>query len=70
MRYEHIELDISTAAVSALRMALGLRPWALETPPVRAELDNFINELEARLQRRDADPHSPKNVKDNSDLIG
>lgn len=67
MRYERLEIDISTPALHALREALGHRAWAMETEHVRIELDNFINELEARLQRRDADPKCPLN--DNMDLV-
>jgi hypothetical protein len=62
MRYEHIELDISTAACAVILNALeehtpdnGL---AKET---EIELANLKNELRARLQRRDVDVHCPKN---------
>ena len=53
MRYEHIELDISTAACAAVYDALRGVPTLLQ--PVESELDNLRNELRARLQRRDVD---------------
>lgn len=61
MRYEHIELDISTAACSALFEALTTCPKS-ESELVRNELGNLVSELRARLQRRDVDPHCPKNA--------
>lgn len=63
MRYEHIELDISTAACSALLDRLIHSPKAADEF-VRNEVENFVNELRARLQRRDVDPHCPKNAPD------
>lgn len=57
MRYEHIELDISTAACAALREALTHTPRTEISDIVAAELMNLDNELRARLQRRDVDPH-------------
>jgi hypothetical protein len=60
MRYEHIELDISTAACSELLGMLSEHELAIRRLPQPAcdELVNFENELRARLQRRDADPHA------------
>ena len=62
MRYEHIVLDLSTAACATLHEIL--KPQAVlcsavfgQFPsPVAQELMNLFNELEARLQRRDQDP--------------
>lgn len=72
MRYEHIELDISTVAcaalmegLSAMRAARGA--WGYhENAIANAELTNLANELRARLQHTDPDLHCPKN--DNTDL--
>lgn len=63
MRYEHLTLDMSTAALAELRLLLA--PWAasywrIEGDSHRAvehELLNFFNEIEARLQRTDQDPN-------------
>lgn len=62
MRYEHIELDLSTEACDALHTLL-LKDKAQGTysPVAEAELLNLANNLRARLQRRDVDPHCPKN---------
>jgi len=61
MRYEHLTLDLSTAALANLRVILA--PHAavylrggVEPSPVAAELLNLFNEVEARLQRHDQDP--------------
>lgn len=53
MRYEHIVLDLSTAACAAVYDALRSLPTVAQ--PVEIELDNLRNELRARLQRRDVD---------------
>jgi hypothetical protein len=66
VRYEHIELDISTVACAELQTMLERyrkAPWGYsENAIANAELHNLHNELLARLQRRDADPHCPKNA--------
>jgi hypothetical protein len=50
MRYEHLELDLTTAACDELYAIL-------RSPPgLSDELWNLRNELRARLQRRDQDP--------------
>lgn len=59
MRYEHIELDISTVCCDQLLRALD---HITETESLTASILNLRNELVARLQRRDVDPHCPKNV--------
>ena len=56
MRYEHIELDLSTAACDALLTYL--LPGATRSDAVGVELHNLYNELRARLQRTDVDLHS------------
>jgi len=59
VRYEHLTLDLSTAALAELRQVLspGMAAAFRGTPtPVVAELMNLFNEIEARLQRRDYDP--------------
>jgi hypothetical protein len=70
-RYEHIELDISTAACHNLMLRLQTDAQygfqTLPSPP-REELMNLYNELCARLQRRDVDPHCLKNFE--PDLSG
>lgn len=60
MRYEHIVLDMSTAAVAALYEAIQSRLTSNLTGPasVREELLNLANECRARLQRRDIDPQA------------
>lgn len=58
MRYEHIELNLSTRACALLLDKLGGPDEIL----FDVELANLQNELRARLQRRDADPQCPKNV--------
>lgn len=63
MRYEHIELNISTAACAELERMLDDRGM---TSP---ELINLMNELRARLQRRDVDPHCPKNFQTEEDWL-
>jgi len=57
MHYEHIVLDMSTAACAALHEHLEECYFATEKygPVVEAELDNLRNELRARLQRYDQD---------------
>jgi hypothetical protein len=72
MRYEHLTLDISTAALDELRLLLApqaavfLKGGTSGTPrPVHLELMNLFNEIEARLQRRDQDP---KATDPNTDL--
>ena len=63
MRYEHIELDISTATCDALLALLDQNEAIWEHyPEIAAEFANFRNELRSRLQRRDADPHCPLNL--------
>lgn len=57
MRYEHIELDLSTRACAAL---LDMVQNDMRTPN-EPELLNIANNLAARLQRRDIDPHCPLN---------
>lgn len=58
MRYEHIELDLSTAACSFMLEAMQ-RYSKIETQPgVETELSNVRNELTARLQRKDQDPQA------------
>lgn len=59
MRYEHVELDISTRTCATILRALEGHP-AIGTE-AGAELHNFVNELRARLQRTDVDQHCPKN---------
>jgi hypothetical protein len=75
MRYEHIELDISTAACDTLHRLLCLDPYRLLcldpyenelVPALGPELELLRNQLYARLQHRDPDPQSLKN--DNTDL--
>lgn len=61
-RYEHIDLDISTATCATILAALEDHP-ALHTE-AGAELTNFVNELRARLQRTDIDAHCPLNLTD------
>ena len=61
MRYEHIAVDLSTAACELLQAIIeGNLGFHVEhsTLPVRKELENFANELGARLQRRDQDPNA------------
>jgi|HubBroStandDraft_4_1064222.scaffolds.fasta_scaffold00046_49 hypothetical protein len=58
MRYEHIELDLTTAACAALLTMLKRgdplgEAWSDHTA---TEMINLRSELEARLQRRDQDP--------------
>lgn len=54
LRYEHIDLNISTATCAELH---DLIP---ETA-TNVELVNLRNNLRARLQRRDVDPQCPRN---------
>ena len=62
MRYEHIELDISTKACDELHRVLAM--FNEQTRPLCAELQQLRNNLRARLQRRDVDPHCPLNLTD------
>lgn len=64
MRYEHIELDISTATCAELLSMVDRADPVGEgwIPRVKDEIKNLQNELRARLQRRDVDPHCPKNA--------
>jgi hypothetical protein len=55
-RYEHIELNISTATCAELLEAIG------EDLRFNPEMLNLQNELRARLQRRDLDPQCSKNT--------
>lgn len=70
IRYEHIELDISTRTCHELMLRLqtdaqyGFKQYPT---PTREELINFYNELCARLQRQDVDPHCPKNFVPDAD---
>lgn len=64
MRYEHIELDISTATCHILKDAVEEYIHACGTDLTKAEMTNLYNELRARLQRRDTDPHCPLNATD------
>jgi hypothetical protein len=63
VRYEHLTLDISTAALADLRLLLAptYAVWQRggSTGPAHRELVNLFNEIEARLQRRDQDPTAP-----------
>lgn len=61
MRYEHIELDISTAACALLLEYLMYTDYIAKEGP-ELEVHNFKNNLRARLQRRDVDPHCPLNA--------
>jgi hypothetical protein len=54
MRYEHIELDLTTETCAVLLEALeGLDPIGAA---FSEHTNNEITELRARLQRRDQDP--------------
>ena len=56
MRYEHIELDLSTAACEWLYCLLR-DEYTPDIPEAsRVELVNLENELRSRLQRTDQDP--------------
>ena len=71
MRYEHIELDISTAGCAALLEHLSQCCFPIDKYGQRAddELTNLKNELRARLQRRDVDVHCPKNLPATGDWL-
>jgi hypothetical protein len=56
VRYEHFDLNLTTRGCALLAGILGDKLHA------DIEIANLQNELRARLQRRDADPHSPKNT--------
>lgn len=58
MRYEHLEWDLSARACS---MLLDMVENDMRTPS-EPELLNVANNLRARLQRRDVDPHCPLNA--------
>jgi hypothetical protein len=65
MRYEHIVLDMSTAACHALKVMLDEKLEHRHSSmlnEVGHELLNLQNELRARLQRRDQDPHWTKHT--------
>lgn len=75
LRYEHIEWHLSTATCAALLHLLAVDsgpkiPWGFhENAIVNAELWNIVNELRARVQRTDVDPHARQEQRtDNSDL--
>ena len=67
MRYEHIELDISTAACDELLRLL--TPGDQYDPSYGPEVTNFANELRARLQHTDPDPWAKQAPRDNLDLV-
>lgn len=70
MRYEHIELDISTEACDALEQMISADPrQSTYSPRCEGELHLFLNQLRARLQRRDVDPHCPLNTADTADWM-
>lgn len=75
MRYERLELDLSTAACHELVQYLATDAqfdFSKAPASVAVELSNFYNELCARLQRRDPDPKCPKNLEGqdpNADLL-
>ena len=58
MRYEHIELDLTTETCAVLLEALERFDRVGEglSEHTTNELANLRNELRARLQRRDQDP--------------
>lgn len=58
MRYEHVELDMSTRACALLQTVIECTLGNHEDEPeaVRGELVNLANELRARLQHHDQDP--------------
>jgi len=58
MRYEHVELDLSTAACSFMLEAMERYSRVDSMPGVEIELSNVRNELRARLQRKDQDPQA------------
>lgn len=55
-RYERIDTQLSTAAIDLLLNMIESSIYEY-TP----EIENFRNELRARLQRKDTDPHAPLN---------
>jgi hypothetical protein len=59
MRYEHLTIDLSTAACDELvkRLTNYELPQFQFKGPVSVELANLRNELTARLQHRDQDPN-------------
>jgi hypothetical protein len=63
MRYERIDVTLSTAACAWLKGALNLLDESQLKGVSFYELLNLRNELEARLQRTDQDPQV-----DNEDL--
>lgn len=62
MRYEHIEWDASTKACASLLEVLEAALKAVPAVLADGDLINLRNNLAARLQRRDIDPHCPRNV--------
>lgn len=58
MRYEHIELHLSTATCGVLKDAVEEYINACYSDLQVAEMTNLFNELRSRLQRRDQDPHA------------
>lgn len=65
MRYERLELDLSTAACDALeKILVADTAQGTRDPHVEAELLNLTNELRARLQRRDPDPRARSPLED------
>lgn len=68
MRYEHIEMDLSTHALDIIRAQLQPRLGDPSVPmAVSDELKNLDNVIRARLQHTDQDPWAKQ---DNTDLIG
>lgn len=66
MRYEHIEMDLSTHALDIIRALLEPRVIDPAVPiPVADELVLFRNQIRARLQHTDQDPWAKQ---DNTDL--
>lgn len=65
MRYERLELDLSTAACAELVACMYRGGWHSCGP----ELENLRNELEARLQRRDQDPKATQGASPKTDWL-
>jgi hypothetical protein len=57
VRYERIDVQLMTRSCAVL---LELLDECVDES-IGEELVNLRNELRARLQRKDADPHAPKN---------
>lgn len=64
MRYERLELDLSTKACDILMDIIGNAFDGPSETRAEQEIANLYNELRARLQRRDPDPKCPKNEED------